>query len=386
LDDRIAFLKQVVTARIERIAPTACLESACGYGYPDAQQVFKTAPGAEIERLEELANLGYLRAEFHDKIHICPTCSHHALNFRELCPQCQSANISIVQMIHHLRCGYVSTEREFQDGMQLRCPKCKHSLRHIGIDYERPSASFLCGACRFIFSEPKVSCLSLKCGQSFPVDRVPTRTIYSYVPTAKAAVAAETGMLQDSAAPGLIDPEFVVYTQQFFDEMLQQQLRTCSRYNRDVSILLISFDHVAEYLQAFGHQAASQMQKNLARVIKEALRDSDMAAMLADDVLGIILVDTNASGARATAERLCQHAYQQNPAGQQAKITLSIGIGWYSKATADATAILASAQQAVKQASEAGGNSVEPSSISKPAPAPSQPYRLGVNRRIHHRG
>ncbi len=386
MDKRLAFLQKVVADRVERITPTVSLDSACGYCYPEAQQVFGGVAGAEIESLEQLASLGYLRAEFHDKVHVCPACAHHALNFRELCPQCQSANISIVQMIHHLRCGCVAPERDFQEGIQLRCPKCKHMLRHIGIDYERPSASFLCGTCHFIFTDPKVACLSLKCGESFPVEQVPTRIIYTYMPTAKAAIAVSTGVIQDTAASAMIDPDFVVYTRQFFEETLQHQLRTCSRYERELSVLMLSWDHAAAYRQTFGPEAASQMQKAATRAFKESLRESDIPAMLAPDVLGIILVDTPLEGARRSAQRLCERQYKENPADTEPKITLSIGVAAYSKATPDASAVLAAARAALDQARAAGGNCVLPAAApGEVAPAPPSSERPEMARSARQR-
>jgi len=98
--------------------------------------------------VKELMELGYIEpVKFVERIHLCPACQSSVLLFTECCGKCQSSNIKEEDMIHHFRCANISPESEYQYDGELRCPKCKHFLRHIGIDYDRPAKVYTCGEC-----------------------------------------------------------------------------------------------------------------------------------------------------------------------------------------------------------------------------------------------
>ncbi len=98
--------------------------------------------------------------KFVERIHLCPMCQSSLLLFVECCPKCHSSNIVEEDMIHHFRCASISPESEYQYDGELRCPKCKHFLRHIGIDYDRPAKVYSCNECGAaqMHSEMKVMC------------------------------------------------------------------------------------------------------------------------------------------------------------------------------------------------------------------------------------
>lgn len=104
---------------------------------------------------------GYIEPKrFVERIHLCPKCQSDQLLFSECCTKCNSSNLTSEDMIHHFRCANISPESEYQYDGELRCPKCRHFLRHIGIDYDRPSKVQVCNNCgeTQLHSEMKVTC------------------------------------------------------------------------------------------------------------------------------------------------------------------------------------------------------------------------------------
>ena len=91
-----------------------------------------------------------------DKVHRCPNCAWHTLNFVEVCPRCRGIDIEIENVIHHFACAYVGAWSEFRHGVDLVCPKCDEKLRHMGMDYEKPSDTYRCHACGYVFTESRV--------------------------------------------------------------------------------------------------------------------------------------------------------------------------------------------------------------------------------------
>ena len=364
MDKKVLFLQKLAREKIELLKPKTSLESFCGYWYPEAQEAFEAKPGEEVEHLDHLAELGYLDRQFFDRIHLCPFCSYFVLNFREVCPRCESANIDIVEMIHHFRCGYAAPEVEFRDGVQYVCPKCKRSLRHIGVDYERPASNYLCASCKHIFLEPKVSCLCLKCGQAFGVERAVTRIIHVYRLTAKGSLAAARGAIEEAGLFGaFIDADFAVYTFRFFEEQLAQEIRRAHRYERPLSIMLASPDHLEAYEAKFGKEAKAFLLKAVALVIKEALRDSDVPALYGEMMLAILLPDTPFEGAYIAAERIRRKIFELNPPEREPKITLSVGLAILSDETGSAGQMIDAANEGLKEAKRAGGNCVRPAEV-----------------------
>jgi len=98
--------------------------------------------------------------KFVERIHLCPACQSSVLLFTECCDKCQSSNIKEEDMIHHFRCANISPESEYMYDGELRCPKCKHFLKHIGIDYDRPAKVYTCNECGAtqLHSDMKVMC------------------------------------------------------------------------------------------------------------------------------------------------------------------------------------------------------------------------------------
>lgn len=109
---------------------------------------------------QQLLRLGYIRrTRFIDKIHVCPMCNSSHLLFFETCPHCGSSDIVEEPVLHHFRCANVSPEHTYESDGELRCPKCKHVLRHIGVDYDKPSAVYTCRQCEQTFMYPSMRVL-----------------------------------------------------------------------------------------------------------------------------------------------------------------------------------------------------------------------------------
>lgn len=109
----------------------------------------------------QLLKLGYIRrTRFIDKIHVCPVCRRSHQLFFECCPKCGSSDIREEPVLHHFRCANVSPESSYAWDGELRCPKCKHMLRHIGVDYDKPSSIYTCNQCdeTFMYPDMRVLC------------------------------------------------------------------------------------------------------------------------------------------------------------------------------------------------------------------------------------
>ncbi len=358
-DRRVAILQTMLERGIDSLAPASNLGSPIGYWYPDLEAVAGVERGRERELLEHLADAGLLDRRFFERIHLCCYCGHYALNFREVCPNCASANAEIAEMIHHYSCGYSGAESKFRAGVRLTCPKCDQHLRHIGVDYERLSANYVCRECEHVFTEPRVSCHCLHCNETFDVQRAAVSTLHSYVLTREGSIAARTGTIAGVGTDrGIVDPILGLYTPKFFEERLTQAVASFRRYGHPLSILAAEIDDLETVEKQLGRELIAVRLKNLAALFKESLRDTDAAAIYRPSTMTVMLTDTAVKGAELVAERLRRAVQELNTAEQSREITVSIGVAGLSKEILAAASLLDEVMGSLKRAKGKGGNCV----------------------------
>lgn len=112
------------------------------------------------------------------RLHVCPKCQHSHLIYQEQCPNCGSNDLDYEPVIHHFPCANISPEHTYMVGGQLICPKCHKPLRHIGIDYDRPTSLYLCHNCHQSFLTPDTTALCTYCGTVSKVKDLFPRSIH----------------------------------------------------------------------------------------------------------------------------------------------------------------------------------------------------------------
>ncbi|MGL4243677.1 MAG: hypothetical protein ACRCTI_21390, partial [Beijerinckiaceae bacterium] len=140
----------------------------------------ESAIGGVMHQAEQLKRLGLLKAKFFDKLQCCPSCSSSRLLVREECSKCRSADIVEEPILHHLRCGYQGPERDFRNGAELTCPKCRQHCEHFSVDYDKPGALVLCNGCGHSTGDAEVGFSCIDCDNGFSSDKATTRTVYEY--------------------------------------------------------------------------------------------------------------------------------------------------------------------------------------------------------------
>ena len=137
-----------------------------------------------------LLELGYAKQKsFVERIHVCPHCKSSHLFYMESCPKCDSSNLKEEPVLHHFRCANISPESSYAYDGELRCPKCHHFLRHIGVDYDRPSNVYTCQECNhtFLHTNMKVYCSS--CKNTHRPSALQPKDVYSYEYTPEGLLA-----------------------------------------------------------------------------------------------------------------------------------------------------------------------------------------------------
>jgi diguanylate cyclase (GGDEF)-like protein len=140
-----------------------------------------------------------------------------------------------------------------------------------------------------------------------------------------------------------------------FTALVQEAFARAERAAAPLALVLADLDDFKSLNDRFGIRSGDQVLKTFAGLLRRNTRDVDLPARIGGEEFGVLLIDTDAEGARQFAERL--RAELRETAGLPALITASLGVASYPEART-AEDLLASASTGLRRAKEAGKDRV----------------------------
>lgn len=163
----IRLCRYLISRGRTRLEPVLQENSSMGYVIPIFELFFEQQAFTLSEYItfyQSMLERGFIKVlRFINKIYLCPKCLRSHLLYIECCPRCHHSLIKSEDVIHHFRCANISPEHTYNFGGQLRCPKCHQLLRHIGVDYDRPSVVYTCQHCDNMFLQPQMTVVCTSC-------------------------------------------------------------------------------------------------------------------------------------------------------------------------------------------------------------------------------
>jgi len=302
-DLKTALLARMLTRR-KRLMAVYAPEIEAGVRYPAAGLI----PNPEL-LAANLAQSGFLRSTFFDRLHVCAQCRSSRLNVREECTKCRSPRLAEESIIHHFRCAEQLPESRFQRGSVLHCPKCNRTLNHFGLDYDKPGSVLCCAECGHVSDAPVVGFTCLDCGAHRDGDDMATRDWFHYELTPMGRHAALTGNFVSASEPvaasGDYAPPHRMVTPEAFENVLGILDGVKSRARRAFEIIEIGL--------AFDQNELSQSVRTAAlatratyELVNEMLRPGDVMTVCPTSLL-ILCPETNATQAKRLAKRISKH-------------------------------------------------------------------------------
>jgi diguanylate cyclase (GGDEF)-like protein/PAS domain S-box-containing protein len=150
-----------------------------------------------------------------------------------------------------------------------------------------------------------------------------------------------------------------VYNRRHFDELLFKEVK---RYNRrkysSLSLMMIDIDHFKELNDRYGHVAGDTVLREIAKLIRENVRDTDTVARFGGEEFVVVMPDTHLDGASYRAEALRKIIENGNFPGYNAPITTTVSIGVAAYSSGLPMDLIHMADQALYQAKHSGRNMV----------------------------
>ena len=165
---------------------------------------------------------------------------------------------------------------------------------------------------------------------------------------------------------GLLDPLTGIHNRRYFDERLDEEISRSLRQNKALSCLFLDIDHFKQFNDVYGHHVGDLVLKEVAKLIKSQMRQSDVLARFGGEEFSVLLVQTDKHTANEIAERIRQQiaAHQISLGDSTLGVTISIGCSTLDNNMTNLVAskasqqLLARADEALYRSKQQGRNQV----------------------------
>ena len=185
----------------------------------------------------------------------------------------------------------------------------------------------------------------------------------------KNPVFVEADYLENIRLSSITDGLTGLYNQTYFKSLLSQNLPLRRRTGDSVcALILLDLDHFKQYNDRCGHLAGDEALRAVAQIIREQIREQDVAARYGGEEFAVYLPNATKSVANAVAERIRRAVEETIFPGQQLldrkSLTISGGIAAFPQEAGDANSLIKLADKELYKA-KLRRNSISPSNCER---------------------
>lgn len=299
----LAFL---YTREKKSIKPLPYVYSSIGYTYPVLSVNFESFEEFRVlDILSWAENENIIWPDFVDRVYFCNNCKNGHLVYREICPSCDSANIKSQDLIHHFPCGYIGPVSDFRNTIDstMNCPKCSKNLRHIGVDYDKPSIINHCQNCNEVFQDYIVKAKCIHCKHDTDVQYLLAKDINAYKLTKKGRHAATSGFIGERNEKE--DEIFGAVNQKTFQTMLYYETERV-KHNMSANIQLcgLQLENIFDLTRKFGKSKEKAFLTELVQIIREQIKTMDFINITNPSMILICMADSSPETANELMQRI----------------------------------------------------------------------------------
>jgi len=145
-------------------------------------------------------------------------------------------------------------------------------------------------------------------------------------------------------------------------DRLEAELERASRYDLELTVLMIDLDWFKEINDTRGHLVGDTVLRQLGAILRREARSVDVVARFGGEEFTLVLPETSRQGGASFAERIRLEVEEHNFAeeGEALNATVSVGVATYNGADGETTveAMIAEADAGLYRAKREGRNLV----------------------------
>jgi diguanylate cyclase (GGDEF)-like protein len=153
-----------------------------------------------------------------------------------------------------------------------------------------------------------------------------------------------------------------LYNHGYLHQRLDEEIERAMRFGHRLSVIMLDIDDFKKFNDRFGHPKGDMVLKAVSSVIRQNLREIDVAARYGGEEFVVVLPETDVAGALAVAERIRtsmeEYPHIADEQGERVTQTISLGVATYPLHAPDGASLIEAADQAMYRAKRAGKNRV----------------------------
>jgi diguanylate cyclase (GGDEF)-like protein len=176
----------------------------------------------------------------------------------------------------------------------------------------------------------------------------------------QAVIAFENARLYSLA---ITDSITKLYVHRYFQLRLEEEVARSRRYNSTISLLMCDIDHFKPINDNYGHQQGDAILKEVSKILRKNVRNTDIAARYGGEEFAIILPETTQADAKIVAERIRRDVSQFDfpsiiPGQPPLKVSISIGVAGFPLNADNKDQLIQKADSSLYKAKDLGRNKV----------------------------
>jgi len=119
-----------------------------------------------------------------------------------------------------------------------------------------------------------------------------------------------------------------IYNRYYFNEIIKEEIKRAGRYGYSLTFIMIDIDDFKEINDRFSHLVGDEILKEVGKVLRTSVRESDLAFRYGGDEFLLVLPEANSEGAQKLVERIQKEVKnaQEDSRLKEIKPELSFGI------------------------------------------------------------
>lgn len=153
-----------------------------------------------------------------------------------------------------------------------------------------------------------------------------------------------------------------LYNHGYLHSRLDEEVERAMRFGHRLSVIMLDIDDFKTFNDHYGHPRGDTVLRAVSGIVKQNLREIDLAARYGGEEFVVVLPETDLAGALAVAERIRSTTesfpHVVGDHGERVMQTVSLGVATYPIHASDGASLIEAADQAMYRAKRTGKNRV----------------------------